>query len=1853
MNKFDKPYNIITKFDQKKTLELFRYAAKLEIHELIQYAYINQLPLNIFNDNGNNLIHEIINTKNTTELSKLNAIKLLVLNNVNPDKINKDDVTPLHIACSNQFEHIVKYLVDIKVNVNRLDKMGSTPVHYLLKGDIKMFEIKEIKSLVPYNKSPNINKNKLINDLKHEIINNLLTNVNVPLLDTLKKTIFNIISSDSSIKNYSNYLKNEIAKKSLTELSTLDSTNNLLLYYKEFIKSKITSLLGISKIPIEIHPKEYTSWGPENIGEPDLSNYGLIKNGDNKKYIKKLFKDTIGDIKNLNSRFKVTQHYKLLEEGGEYFIKIFGYYLKKYEKDTKYIEINNHLYYELDPDPPAVPPPPPPAVPPPPLFRSKQSEFTKLNRDMIHKYAIDNEAPIIDIKNMTYTAAGRPLIITEFNAGPRPFIINPIVNNYDIIYNLIFYLTVDNAYLPFDITTITFANINNNINDLLISIWYLAILKPNEFDDYIKRLLNQLESIRAQRQLAIIIPHIPIPILNAPPLIISFAPPIYGVGGPPPPPPPPLPLYVAPHDLQIGSVNSKLNFYKFITKWYYAYVNNKYTNIGLWLFNMYNEYAILWNIIPAQSYETPYSLLLLVSSLINNSSNIIEGINSISKQFYDKNITNEGELNEYINYLLNINAIINIIDPNTFANNRNIDIACKKILDIYSEMTNKPLLQTILNIIFLLKNYHLPPPPPLPPPFAPPPTFYDRINQFLHLYNYTNFTRFINNPHNKYSPIYNMSTNMKKFIRPGINKYTGYEYQHFLIAYIFGMDYQGCVPAIKYIDVSYPNDVTEYTNIKINAIIEAFKNNAKGAGKGNNNERLTNILNLPIIGRNSTVNLLPVPPAAPPPIHIYMTQLIQNLNASHARILAALAALAVVVPPVIPPQQSLLYNALLHNSVELLSNANTLGNERKIELYKHTVNGINYIKLPLYEIEARSDMHYFIPTYYNYFYMLIEKVYILQYNINILIVKIERIINQTVRGITTNLKQVFTELYPELLFNCKQLEYNINSIKQFNELYKDDNDINKFNDDNTLGIDVFKKYQKLENYDFSELAKILNKINSYYYIYYYIYRQNQMIDLPAFNYYQIPISDNSNEYMYYNNNNNTRPNDNTHNIQLNFNDTFPINPVAGVPGPTNLKNYNNLNIGNYENLLLEYYQGKYPTNNYLLTNDLFRIAKNETVPPSLYNSLKLFFELVLKKIISDYCILANQININKINDILDILNIPNNVNKSLIKYEILCNVLQTGIIDIINNYIESSVYYYYETIILNNDLGNIDTYINNNIKNLLNIENIEINLTLEDYTNISVNRHELVNKLKLKDSLLLYSDDLTNLSRFKSTYEVIINENILMTLLTNNINLNLADIENNTPVDHLIKQNNYKILGILKNKNILLMNNKYNNYIYNNLLMLINKIIPDDDISKNKLSDILNNFGAHLYKDINSLILANESFGNNILKNLEESFWISSYLTLFCLTQLLYNIDEDLTMSDLNYILSVLKFDINDLNKNYLHTNIKLFNVYDNASTNFKSQLLDEIKQEIVNLEKNKKTKEDILQTVTNNIIRNNINAEINEINNKLVDYNNNKNNIEFFINGNNNKIDNAINKDTQHVQFINGWNQLLNHDLTINPKNYNLFLLYLLENQKKLIKNKQFNILKKILPIFKHISHSVETYFRTKKDSNNIIFKCIRSIIIEITQLVIGTNLELIIRKVLYNYFNESLLDKINIEPSIEIVFDRPLNGYNFTLKDNLYRDLCTEMVKYALEIYDDNIDEKEFIPLTMRDLLLSYFDLFNFTKLKIPDNIIIILKTQIIDYFDTFGYRCIMLWLVNTENIFKYFIKNYRLLEMQIILN
>ena len=90
MNRFDKPYRILPTFDQKKSIELFNLVSKLDTHEIVQFSLINQIPLDVVNGIGDSLIHEVINidSKKASEHAKLNVIKFLVLNNVNPNKSN-------------------------------------------------------------------------------------------------------------------------------------------------------------------------------------------------------------------------------------------------------------------------------------------------------------------------------------------------------------------------------------------------------------------------------------------------------------------------------------------------------------------------------------------------------------------------------------------------------------------------------------------------------------------------------------------------------------------------------------------------------------------------------------------------------------------------------------------------------------------------------------------------------------------------------------------------------------------------------------------------------------------------------------------------------------------------------------------------------------------------------------------------------------------------------------------------------------------------------------------------------------------------------------------------------------------------------------------------------------------------------------------------------------------------------------------------------------------------------------------------------------------------------------------------------------------------------------------------------------------------------------------------------------------------------------------------------------------------------------------------------------------------------------------------------------------------------------
>ena len=184
--KFNKNFNQINveKLDESKISEIFNIAEEMNSYDLKQFSIINKIPLTVTQNNGNNLIHEIINSDDNTknEQKRLTLIKFLVNEGVNPDAPNSNNNTPLHFACEKQYEKIIKYLLKIGADPNYHDNIGMTPFHYLLSGKIDLCPPdRDVKDFIP--------KLKKTNDVK---INNLLK---------IKKEIWDEIKDEDIIKS--------------------------------------------------------------------------------------------------------------------------------------------------------------------------------------------------------------------------------------------------------------------------------------------------------------------------------------------------------------------------------------------------------------------------------------------------------------------------------------------------------------------------------------------------------------------------------------------------------------------------------------------------------------------------------------------------------------------------------------------------------------------------------------------------------------------------------------------------------------------------------------------------------------------------------------------------------------------------------------------------------------------------------------------------------------------------------------------------------------------------------------------------------------------------------------------------------------------------------------------------------------------------------------------------------------------------------------------------------------------------------------------------------------------------------------------------------------------------------------------------------------------------------------------------------------------------------------------------------------------------------------------------------------------------------------------------------------------
>ena len=269
---FNQPYRPILTISKEKIDSLFSLMNLMDTQQIKQFSMVNNVPLNVDDINGENLIHKAINIENILE-----------------------NQTPLHLACRYQYADIVEYLISVGVNVNYQDNYGATPFHYALQGQLKLMEPdKSLKDFIPPQKKVDVRRKEELLQIKKEIWDLIKDD---SFIASIKNTVDSSIYVDTNIKNRSLELYKKISKKTIEiePVNYLKSIKEELDIFRNTIKTTIESKW--SNFPespdIDIHEKQLTSHAF------DTNTLSTLKNTNIKDLIKKEIRDTKIRIKTI------------------------------------------------------------------------------------------------------------------------------------------------------------------------------------------------------------------------------------------------------------------------------------------------------------------------------------------------------------------------------------------------------------------------------------------------------------------------------------------------------------------------------------------------------------------------------------------------------------------------------------------------------------------------------------------------------------------------------------------------------------------------------------------------------------------------------------------------------------------------------------------------------------------------------------------------------------------------------------------------------------------------------------------------------------------------------------------------------------------------------------------------------------------------------------------------------------------------------------------------------------------------------------------------------------------------------------------------------------------------------------------------------------------------------------------------------------------------------------------------------------------------------------------------------------------------------------------------------------------
>ena len=1988
LNKFDKSHLPLPLYDIERKTDMFNAVLSLDTHEILQCNLMYKIPFTITDENKNSLIHILINNPSkSSELAKLSVIKFLINNGVDPDKPNKYNHTALHLACNQQLEKIVEYLLKNHANPNFKDNSGFTSFHYLLNGSINPVPPTELIDFIPSTNNVNFAKIELINNMKTYIIEQLELLKELPIFNTIQETIIAFISDDTEIKK----IIQEFTNAQLVDLRSTDSIYSAgdTLQSEKIFETKITQRINNIFLvkPLKeliIHEKTPTSWV---FSKGATGEYAFIKDGNISKSIKTTIKEQYNELITLAQKF-TPYTIDLVDDDNIDIYKIIYYdmYIKEiissiqtymYKKQSKWGENRAYSHFRTE-DPNNPPQNPPQKAKKKNTDRYSSSDIKKLfmNQDdkLRYKTASDNASSIINFKTLKYTGGPR-YIRLGYNK----------INEYDI----------DN--IGAEINEIIDKLINADQDNLIN-----YMLQPKD-DDQLINYDNNEELINS---------HMDIIKQN-------------------------IETYLF---LSKSAIKYKLNSENTITsddtnfskKWFSLWNDNKDFDLGAWIFNMWTDCscrASRSNLIGHVSFK----LLILINNL-NDTTNIKASIfNSLKPHLislFTKNYTDfisTTNSSDYSIILINI-IIILLYDSDDFSdfstiynditkihkkylirmsninymyyliqnyfipgditareNNIDlfiknittdvniktyyntykkkydtfIDILCNMILDEYKQMSNKPLKQTILDFLYLLNKYNtdtrldvfkpisiidsLTNDDDILEPLKDIPPINNKIPNEIVLmpshYGYLNVINSLQTTDPSLSP------------DPIKEKYNQIIKTHFIIAHILGLYYEGTLNMID--TATYINGLSKMSNktkfmpgsiipsdtglvwfhtvydttnelrkYQVPLALQFTYINKNDFNKDEQtlvNKVKENIQRMKTILDNDNIKSIGNSYKNDPTYRIPFTQL-GELFTIIEDILKLWKDNKANNPFIkynndfSPYSQYSQYSQIelqpIYDAINKFSNDRFDYFDNDFKLIKRIIsdytnaNGvpsafnttdkdmgdlidfmINFIifinnniiknlekKILPYNYNDYADFYniyekpIILPTTISYFIFLYDKIQYYQTLIKNIYNLINKEIYNFITGKKSNIKDVYTTYYFNIIILSKIID---NYYKSYKEVEAQLNSLSKTYPQIKVWLDSIpeinsngSKLQLLENpIQYDQFAQLLNKINSSYYLYHYIFQPGNAIELGQFNFFQLPRKNEAIKYLYY-----------ASSIFMFdvLNEPTKLTEITKKVTTRDLHNIGLFNIYDIPDYTTSHEQ--YLNNPYLNNKSKKAIAssfvtnKKDSLPPSVYVNFDDFY-----KYTTIYLIINILGKIGKTNGFYITANTyikkyikPPESMIEIYTYYLISKIIEQLIINRYTTNIRDQIIKKKTEIKEMEIAGGADK--NMQLINfeflLAHLEKQTISITLNNSKQKVDNNTDLSNLYNLvippttssddKIVFILYPNDLTNINKFKIKNGITIKTNIIKLLIDfGGIPYHL-NMENLTPIDYLLK--NYQIDTIkklyetLKSHAISFYNSKNSiKYTIDDLSNMLGKIIPNI-MTEYKLNSILLNFHEYLYQDIHQLILANNNYGNNEFICIPISFNISTYLILHYLKT---TIDTDTTSAEHIYLykqidkLQIYK-NINSLiADDVLSTKTKLLKTY----TDYLNKL-NNIKY-LSKLEATHKSDvEEQINEINNEIII--IKSEIDKdkdpfaIDDIVIDPNSTL--IEAYKSYNYNKV--------KSLKALKVWEKFFDTDFNI-TENYDMKLINLIIQQINILNtidnNTNLQELNEISDKLKKISTIGEDYFtkpKFTKDNKTAAF--IKEMLTYVATITFETSIFLLVKSILFQYFTEILDDSKTINEVIKYILKGKKDTSGKTFMETLIEQTIPDLVIIASNIYTDKKDEIQYDTKTSRQILLNLFAHLKEGEITLSEEILNIFDKSVVEYLDTFIVKTIEMWHVNAENIFKYFINNYRCLATLVCL-